>query len=84
MKTATAYQTKTKTYIPYPNAATRQELLHKFVDRLLAGASCVACVTVLLFFVTLAYFSLSFSFLFHSLWEISVCRKMRQAEIFSS
>ena len=54
MKTATVYQTKNRTYIPYPNAATRRELLNKFVDRLLAGAICVACVTALLFFATLA------------------------------
>ena len=54
MKTATAYQSKTQAYIPYPNAATRRELLNKFVDRLLAGAICVACVTVLLFLATLA------------------------------
>ena len=54
MKTATVSQTKAQEYIPYPNAATRRELLDKFVDRLLAGAICVACVTVILFFVTLA------------------------------
>lgn len=54
MKTATAYQVKTQEYIPYPNAATRRELLDKFVDRLLSGAICVACVTVVLFLVTLA------------------------------
>ena len=52
MKTA-AYRTN-KTRIPYPNAASRQELLGKLVDHLLVGAIGIACVTALMFFVTLA------------------------------
>lgn len=54
MKTATYQTNKAREYIPYPNAATRRDLLNKFVDYLLTGAICVACVTALLFFVTLA------------------------------
>jgi len=54
MKTATYHTNKTRQNFSYPNAATRRELLDKFVDHLLTGAICIACVTVLLFFVTLA------------------------------
>ena len=38
MKTATAYYTA-RPHIPFPNAATRQEMIRKFVDRLLLVAS---------------------------------------------
>lgn len=56
MKTVTMKRTKVNTIpvIPYPNAATRQEVLHKFLDNLLIcaiGAGSAAC---LLFFLVLA------------------------------
>ena len=40
MRYATVKRAKTNglTSIPYPNAATKQELLHKFLDLLLVGA----------------------------------------------
>jgi hypothetical protein len=35
-------------YIPYPNAATRQQLLHKFIDKCLLAASAVGIVAMLM------------------------------------
>lgn len=54
MKTATYRTNKAKSYVPYTDAATRRALLDKFVDHLLTGAICIACITALLFFMTLA------------------------------
>ena len=51
MKTATArYTTVKKTpHIPYPNAATKKELLNKFLDLLLTAAICAGLAALLLF-----------------------------------
>lgn len=54
MKTTVYHNPVNKPAVPYPNAATRRQLLDKFVDQLLIGAIGVACVTALLFFMTLA------------------------------
>ena len=54
MKTTVCQNSVNKPAVPYPNAATRKQLLEKFVDQLLVGAIGVASVTVLLFFMTLA------------------------------
>lgn len=56
MKTAAMKRTKMNSVpvIPYPNAATKQELLHKYLDLALVctiGAGSAAC---LLFFLILA------------------------------
>lgn len=52
MKTAVCPSTQPN--LPYPNAATRREIMNKFVDNLLIAAMVVAAVTVFLFLVTLA------------------------------
>jgi hypothetical protein len=52
MKTATYRDTRPS--LPYPNAATRREVMNKFLDNLLIAAMVVAAVTVFLFLVTLA------------------------------
>lgn len=39
---------------PYPNAATRRELLHKVVDHLLIIASCAGIAAVILLLVAMA------------------------------
>ena len=56
MKTATAKQTNIHTMpvIPYPNAATKQELLHKSLDLILVGAIGAGLAACLLFFLALA------------------------------
>lgn len=54
MKTTVCQHSVNKPAVPYPNAASRKQLLDKFVDQLLVGAIGVACVTALLFFMTLA------------------------------
>ena len=56
MKTATVYRSDytKRPSLPYPNAATRREMLNKLIDYLLIGAMGVAAVTVVLFFLTLA------------------------------
>ncbi len=41
-------------YAPYPNAATRRELIHKILDHLLVVASCAGISAVILLLVTLA------------------------------
>ena len=53
MKTATMKRTRMNTapVFPYPNAATRQEMLHKLLDLILVGAigaGCAACLLMLL------------------------------------
>lgn len=52
MKTATIRTARPSA--PYPNAATRRQILEKFVDNLLIAAMVVAAVTVFLFLITLA------------------------------
>ena len=41
-------------FAPYPNAATRREILHKVLDHLLIIASCAGISSVILLLVTLA------------------------------
>lgn len=51
MKTATIrrYDFNTRPKIPYPNAATRKEMFHKFLDLLLMGAIGAGLAASLLF-----------------------------------
>lgn len=55
MKTNVIYRTDyaNRPNLPYPNAATRQELLHKFLDLLLMGALGVGAAAILLFVLAL-------------------------------
>ncbi len=39
---------------PYPNAATRREVIHKILDHLLIVASCAGVSAVILLLLTLA------------------------------
>jgi len=55
MKTTTVYRTDfmSRPSFPYPNAATRKEMLHKFLDLLLVGAigaGLAACFLLILAF----------------------------------
>lgn len=56
MKTATARYKAAKTHepIPYPNAASRKELINKFLDLLLTGALGAAMAAFLLFLMVIA------------------------------
>ena len=56
MKTATMKRTRMNMapVVPYPNAATRQEMLHKFLDLILMGAIGGGLAACLLFFLALA------------------------------
>lgn len=56
MKTATMKhaQMNRTPVVPYPNAATKQELLHKFLDLILVGAIGGGLGACLLFFLALA------------------------------
>lgn len=55
MKTAYAKLNKMEFPVaPYPNAATRRELLHKIVDQLLIIASCAGVAAVILLLVAMA------------------------------
>ena len=55
MKSATVHtHAPSRSHIPYPNAATRYEVMHKFLDNLLITAMVLAAVTAFLFFLTLA------------------------------
>lgn len=55
MKTATAhrYAFTTNPRIPYPNAASRKELVHKFLDLLLIGAIGAGLAASLLFLLVI-------------------------------
>ena len=50
MKTATM---KYWDAIPYPNAATRRQQLHRFVEKCLVAASAVGIVAMLMFLAVL-------------------------------
>ncbi len=39
---------------PYPNAATKREVIHKVVDHLLVIASCAGIAAIVMFLVALA------------------------------
>jgi hypothetical protein len=55
MKSATMHtHAPSHTNIPYPNAATRRQVLEKMLDRLLLIASCIGLATMLLFLLSLA------------------------------
>lgn len=56
MKTATLKRTQMNMtpVVPYPNAATRREMLHKFLDFILMGAIGGGLGACLLFFLALA------------------------------
>ena len=41
-------------FAPYPNAATRREILHKIVDHLLIVASCAGVASALLLLFAMA------------------------------
>ena len=51
MKTVTMDR---RNYIPYPNAATRRQQLHKFLDKCLVVASAIGIATILMFLGVLA------------------------------
>lgn len=55
MKTNVIYRTDyaNRPNLPYPNAATRRELLNKFLDLLLMGALGVGAAAILLFVLAL-------------------------------
>lgn len=53
MKTATMMQNTKQPVLPYPNAATRRQLLNKFLDLLLTGAIGAAIAAMLLFLMVL-------------------------------
>lgn len=56
MKTATMRQMQTgrTPMFPYPNSATRKEMLHKFLDLILVGIIGAGLAACLLFFLALA------------------------------
>lgn len=56
MKTTALYRTDyaNRPNLPYPNAATRRELMHKFMDLLLMAALGVGAAAILLFLVALS------------------------------
>lgn len=55
MKTTALYRTDytTRPNLPFPNAATRREILHKFLDFLLMGALGIGTTAILLFLLVL-------------------------------
>jgi hypothetical protein len=56
MKAVTMKRTRMNTapVFPYPNAATKQEMLHKFLDLILVGAIGAGCAACLLLFLAMA------------------------------
>lgn len=54
MKTAHAVRFMDRPYLNLPNAATRKEVLHLLIDRLLVGACCLGLTTAILFLLTLS------------------------------
>ena len=56
MKTTAMHHRKvnTRSNIPYPNAATKKELMHKMLDMLLSAAYGAAFATIILFFLAVA------------------------------
>lgn len=56
MKTATLKQTHINRTpaLPFPNAATKREMLHKFLDLMLVSAIGAGLAACLLFFLALA------------------------------
>lgn len=54
MKTTAQISWQNRGIVPYPNAATRRQVLEKMLDRLLLIASCIGLATMLLFLLSLA------------------------------
>ena len=56
MKTTAMHRRKvnTRPNIPYPNAATKKEIMHKVLDTLLSAAYGAAFATIVLFFLAVA------------------------------
>ncbi len=50
MKTATVYRNQAA--VPYPNAASRREVFHKYLDTVLTFACCGGILAMLLFLLT--------------------------------
>lgn len=50
MKTATIYRVQNT--VPYPNAASRKEVFHKYLDTVLTFACCGGILAILLFLLT--------------------------------
>jgi hypothetical protein len=53
MKTAMITQDKNRPALPYPNAATRRQILNKILDLLLTGAIGAGIAAMLLFLMVL-------------------------------
>lgn len=55
MKTTALYHADyaNRPNLPYPNAATRRELVHKFLDLLLMGAMGIGSAAIVLFLLAL-------------------------------
>ena len=53
MKTMTVCQ-KNRTYIPYPNCATRQQIVRRIVDGLIMAASGMGIAAMFLLFFAMA------------------------------
>ena len=53
MKTATMTQKANRSVLPYPNAATRRQILNRFLDLLLTGAIGAAIAAMLLFLMVI-------------------------------
>ena len=45
---------KNRPYVNVPNAATRREVLHQLVDRLMVVACCTGLITAIVFLLSLA------------------------------
>lgn len=56
MKTAVVFAQKfmNRPYIPLPNAATRRQLLNRYINSMLVGVCCAGIVVAILFLMTLA------------------------------
>ena len=56
MKTVTTRKSHThrRCHVPYPNAATRQQLLDQFVELLLTGAVGISAAAIVLFILAIA------------------------------
>lgn len=56
MKAAVVYAQRfmNRPHVPLPNAATRRQLLKRFLDRFLVGVCCIGIVVAVLFLMSLA------------------------------
>lgn len=55
MKNLSAHpRSKSRGYVPYPNGATRQEILDKCLNRLLILFSCLGFAGIILFLVAMS------------------------------